>query len=131
MTALNEAIFARLQAVTGVTDLVGTRVFPLLLPQDPTYPAVIYQQITGSRESAMGSDVGLVEATVQIDSYATTYAGARVLAEAVRVALQRFRGTVASVVISDVFVLEGPLDLYEDAVKKYRVQQDFLVWHRE
>ena len=131
MTALNEAIRARLLAVTAVTDLVGTRVYPLLLPQDPTYPAIRYQQITGTRESAMGSDVGLVEATEQVDSYDSTYAGARVLAEAVRAALQRFRGTVAGVVISDVFVLEGPLDLYEEAVKIYRVQQDFTVWHRE
>ncbi len=130
MTALNEAIFGMLQ-VAGMTAVVGSRVYPLLLPENPTYPAVRYQQLGGARESAMGSDVGLVEARVQIDSYAETYAGARVAAEAVRAAMQRVRGTVASVVISAVFLDEGPLDLYEEAVRKYRVQQDFIVWHRE
>lgn len=130
MTALNEAIYGRLQAVTGVTNLVGTRVYPVVLPQSPTYPAIRYQQTAGSREPAMGSNSGLVKTTVQIDSYSDTYEQARQVAEEVRSALQRFGGTVAGVVIESVFV-EGPLDVFEEEIKKFRVQQDFTVWHRE
>lgn len=130
MTALNEAIYGRLQAVVGVTNLVGTRVYPVVLPQDPIYPAIRYQQLAGSREPTMGSNNGLVNTTVQIDSYSESYAQARQVAEEVRSALQRFRGTVAGVVIEGAFV-EGPLDVFEDQIKKYRVQQDFTVWHRE
>ena len=131
MARLDQAIYSRLQAVTGVTDLVSTRCYPLVLPQNPTYPAVRYQQIDGFGNSAMGSDTGVVEATVQIDSYATTYTDARALAEAVRAALLRFRGTVASVEILDIFRASGPNDIYEENVKIRRVQYDFNVWHRE
>ena len=135
MARLDQAIKSRLEAVAGVTALVGSgssaRIYPMLLPQNPTYPAVRYQQVDGVRESAMGADIGVVSATVQIDSYAETYAGARALAEAVRAALQRFSGTVASVQIDDVFVASGPNDFYEEQVKARRVQYDFQVWHRE
>ncbi len=130
MTALNEAIYGRLQAVSGVTNLVGARVYPVVLPQDPTYPAIRYQQIAGARAQAMGSNTGLVNTTVQIDSYSDSYEEARQVAEEVRAALQRFQGTVAGVAIESVFV-DGPLDVFEDQIKKFRVQQDFTVWHRE
>ncbi len=130
MTALNEAIYGRLQAVSGVTNLVGTRVYPVVLPQDPVYPAVRYQQTAGERTQAMGSNTGLVNTTVQIDSYSESYEEAREVAEEVRAALQRFQGTVAGVEIESVFV-NGPLDVFEDQIKKFRVQQDFTVWHRE
>jgi hypothetical protein len=79
----------------------------------------------------MGSDLGHVSATLQVDAYAATYTEARALAEQVRLALQRHRGTSAGVVIDDVFVLSGPNDFYEDQVKAYRTQMDFLIWHRE
>ncbi len=79
----------------------------------------------------MGADVGLVAATIQIDAYAETYAAARSLAEAIRSALQRFSGTVASVEIQSVFMGSGPLDFYEEPVEAYRVSQDYLFWHRE
>lgn len=131
MARLDQAIYSRLQAVTGVTSLVSTRCYPLVLPQNPTYPAVRYQQIDGLSNSAMGSDTGVVEATVQVDSYAETYTGARALGEAVFAALNRFRGTVASVEILDVFRASGPNDIYEEDTKVRRVQLDFTVWHRE
>lgn len=131
MARLDEAVYARLQAVSGVTALVATRVYPSLLPQKPVYPCLRYQEVDGQRESAMGSDLGQVSATLQVDAYAATYAGSRALAEQVRLALQRFRGTVASVEIEDVFVSSGPNDFYEDQVKAYRTQMDFLIWHRE
>ena len=135
MADVTEAVKTRLSAVAGVTSIVGSgtaaRIYPSVLRQGGAYPAVRYQQIDGLRESAMGSDTGVVSATVQVDSYADTYAAARALANAVRAAMQRFRGTVSSVVIDDVFVASGPNDFYEEQVKKYRCQFDFTVWHRE
>jgi len=129
MTDVMQAVQDHLAADAGVSALVSTRIYPQILPQNPTYPALIYQQITESPEPAMGSDTGLVAITVQVDSYATTYSGAKALAAAVRSALNRHRGTVSTVDIADVF-LENTLDLYESEVQKRRVSQDYRVWYR-
>jgi len=35
-------IYAKLTAATAVTDLVGTRIYPVFLPQNAEYPAIVY-----------------------------------------------------------------------------------------
>lgn len=123
-------MYARLQAVTAVTDLVGTRVVPAPLEQDSAFPAVVYQRISAAREHAMGSDPGLAMPRVQIDSWAQTYKAAVELAAEVRGALSRFRGTVTGVEILDAF-LENERDDYDQDRELHRVQQDYRIWHRE
>lgn len=80
-------IVARLLAVSGVTDLVAARVYPLILPQGPTYPALVYQRIAGARDAVLEGDPGGGEARIQITAWASSYSGALALAEAVRAAL--------------------------------------------
>ncbi len=70
-----------------VTALVGSRVFPLIVPQNQPMPAIRYNLITSESEVNLGGVDGAVRATVQLDCYAATYAGAVDLAEKVRVAL--------------------------------------------
>lgn len=130
MAELEEAVFARLQAVSGVTDLVGTRVHPAPLPQGVGMPAVSYQRVSAVRESAMGSDVGVARVRIEVSSWSTQYSGAKQLATAVRAALQRFRGTSAGVEVLDVFVAND-LDLFEEERELHRVLTDFDIWHRE
>lgn len=129
---LGEAVYARLAAVTGVTDLVGTRIYGGQAPQNPTAPYVVYQEISQHRPSAMGADVGKVRARVQVDSRAVTYKGAKQLANAVQVALQRYSGTSASIEVSAVFLDDDSgEDSYEEEVEMYRVRQTYLIWHGE
>lgn len=123
-------MFARLQAVSAVTDLVGTRVFPAPLPQGQTLPAVTYQRVSGARESAMGSDTGVAHPRIQVDCWASSYSGVKALATAVRGALQRYSGTIATVEIQDSF-LKNDIDLFEDEIEANRVMLDFEIWHRE
>lgn len=135
MARLDQAIKSHLESVAGVTAVVGSgsaaRIYPGVLPQSPTYPAIRFQVFGGGRESAMGSDTGDVMSTLQVDSYAKTYSAAYALAEAVRGGLQRFKGASAGVTISAVFVESGPNDIYEESVQVRRMQLDFVVWHKE
>lgn len=135
MAELEQAVYSRLTGHAGLAALVGSRVYPLVLPQRPTLPAVTYQRVEALRQSAMGVDTGLASARVQVDSWATTYAGSKGVAAQVRAALQRWRGTEAGVTVEDAF-LERDQDLFEDEGssaegKLYRVSQDYLIWYRE
>lgn len=130
---IHEALFARLSGYAGLTALVATRVYPRQLPQNPTYPAVTYERISADRQSAMGSDSGLVSGRWQVSSWGKTYTDARDAAEQVRKALQRYRGTLSGTVIQDIFI-ESENDLPAELVDGetiYQIASDFIVWFVE
>ena len=120
----------RLTGYAGLTALIGSRVYPLKMPQKPTLPAVSYQRIDGPRESAIASDMGMAHPRMQVDCWASTYAGVKAVATQVRAALQRWSDAAASPVVLD-SLLESDQDLYEAEVEIYRVSMDFIIWHRE
>lgn len=130
MAVLEEAIHARLAATAGVTAITGSRIYNQVLPQNATLEAITVQRISTVRESAMGTDPGQAWARIQVCSWATLHGEARVLAEAVRAALQRWRGTVAGVEVEDSFLI-NELDRYEDEREIHRVLQDYRIWYRE
>jgi hypothetical protein len=117
-----------------VTDLVGAgasaRIYQLHLPQTPTLEAVTFQQISGPRVHAFGSDPGLVQARFQVDSWGNTAEEAEDLAAATRGALSRWRGTVDSTVVQD-SALENEIPFFEDEAGHYRMFQDYLIAFEE
>lgn len=140
MADIGAAIKARLEAVSAVTDLVGSgaaaRIYPIRLPQTPTLEAVTYQVVSAPpRPMAMGDDVQRAQKRVQVSSWGNTYAEAMALREAVRDALQRWTGTAGGVVVHHIGV-ENEFDVFEDDVGQGGVgawvgHMDFLVWMTE
>lgn len=122
MAQLEPSIFSALTADATVSGLVGTRVYPLVLPQKAGLPAVSYLRVSGRQEMSLSGLSGLEAPRIQIDCWATTYAGAKALAAAVRAAmLSATAFKVGSV---------SDRDLYEDDTNVFRVSIDFSVWHR-
>ena len=81
----------------------------------------------------MGSDLSTASPRFQVSCWAETYLACKNVAEQVRLALQRWRGTVDGVVIQDSF-LEGDTDLFEDESDlsgTFQVALDFVIHHRE
>lgn len=130
MADLETVLQTRLTGYAGLAALVGTRVYPIKLPQTPTMPAVSYQRIDGPRESGIASEHGMAHPRIQVDSWASTYGGAKAVAEQVRTALERWSDATTTPVVLDSFI-EGDTDLYESEVELYRVSMDFVIWHRE
>ena len=133
---ITKAIYSRLANYAGLTALVGTKVYSIKVPQGTALPYVVVQTISRRRVSAMGDDIGHVESRVQVSTFADKYdnasTGAKQIAAQVRAALQRFSGTVESVVISDIY-LEGESDLYdpEPETGVYHIPLDCMVWYQE
>lgn len=117
------AIYARLNASTAA----GSRIYPLMLPQNPTYPAVTFQQISAIATHAMGQDGPITRIRMQVNSWGSTYATARSLAGEVEALLKRFRGTAAGIVILDV-LLDNELETFESDTQTRRVVQDYSVF---
>ena len=135
MAILGDAIYARLKAHAGTTALVGTRIYPLRLPQgigaaSLPYPAIRYQVIERPRTHLMGADLNERHAEAQVDCYASTYRDAHLLAAQVISALSRWDGTAGGVVVLHIF-LDGALDTDEPTIEwdgeqgVYRVMLQF------
>jgi hypothetical protein len=121
-----KAVFDRLFGETSAED----RVYSLVLPQNPTYPAISFQQISAARTHAMGSDGPLVRVRMQVNNWGRTYADARTLAGEVLARLSRFKGTSAGIQILDV-LLDNELDTYEMDAEARRVIQDYTIFVEE
>lgn len=131
---IEDAVRARLLAVTGVTDLIGTsntaRAYHLRLPEGATLPAVTYQGISAQRFPDYDGVTALVSRRVQVDCWAVGGESAAELADEVRVALNGFSGTVASVVVNGMFLVDEDTD-YEVEAQIHRRRQDYQVAYQE
>jgi len=73
---------------------------------------------------------GFAHPRFQVDAWATTYTGAKTLADAIRGALDGYRGTASGTRIGSCLI-DSERDIYESEIKIYRVSQDYIVWHVE
>ena len=120
-------LYTRLSTFAGLAALVGTRIYPLILPEGVAYPAVTYQRVaTPPRESCMGVDVGLVRPRIQITVWGDTFAAVKAAAEQVRQALQRWSTTG----VQDTFLI-GENDLYDEEAAKYGAALDAEIVYEE
>lgn len=118
---------------TGVG--VATRLYPNILPQNPTLPAIVYQRIATTRVNSLSGPSGLATPRFQFTCWATTYGGAKVVAEALRAALDGYTGAAGAYAISDA-ILEDDGDIYEPSIgleekEAWGIRLDYIIWHPE
>jgi hypothetical protein len=132
MADLEAGIVGVLEGSAGVTALVGSRIYPLLVPQGfDNYPAVTYQVISEQRTPELTKQNGLMRARVQVTCWARTYSAAKGLKEAVRNAIDGESGTFPSGVF-----IEDSQDTVEESVgarpaRLYAKRIDAMVWVTE
>lgn len=119
-------LYTRLSGFAGLTALVSTRIYPLVIPQDGALPAVAYQRISAIRTSSMGEDDGIVRARFQVTVWDTTFDSIRAVAEQIRQALQRY--TTSG--IQAIYFL-NETDLYDPETLEYGSALDFEVCYEE
>lgn len=106
------------------------------LGQDDGLPAATYQLISATRETHTLGQVSLAQSRIQLDCLASTYAVAKAMADAARMVLSAYVGTVAGVGIGNIVVDNefGDFDVPEHGQSEpvvHRVIMDFLCWFRE
>ena len=87
---LDDSLYDYLQTFVGITNLVGTRIWPDALPQKPVkpvMPAMVWQCVSDVPAYSHGGDSGLDEARYQFTCWGSTPLQVRQLAIQVRVAL--------------------------------------------
>lgn len=97
--SFEEELVDMLQADTSVLATVGTRIWPVAIRQNPTWPAITYaRQPGGAREYALDANVVRQSASLLVYCWAVEYPDARALADDVAAALDRNTSTAIDVV---------------------------------
>ena len=125
-----------LLTVNGVSSLVATRVFPNVIPQGVTLPAIRLTKVSGMSFHRHGpTQLGKASSVVQVDAYAVDYSSAETLADKIRIACHQYKGTLGTLKAASIFKTDGRSfeDMPEDGSSAVRrvVSQDFRIIHSE
>lgn len=122
-------LFQRLTSQTAVSQYIGSRVYPLIAPQGTPLPLVVYQRTAVERPQSLAGNVGNPLVTLQLTTYGTSYTSVKTIARAVRIAIDGWTGTTASVTIqrSTLLTEADGVDMPADdqMLPYYSVQQSF------
>ena len=123
---IESALYTYITSDATVTGLIGTRLYPLDLPQEPTAPAATYLRVSTNPLYTHDGDAALDEVRIQIDSFDTTVLGAKTLAGAIRDRISGHNGDMEGTDVQSVF-MDTEQDFGDPTTDLYRVSQDYLI----
>jgi hypothetical protein len=133
---MKQDLYDYLNSVSGVTSVFSAsspdqiRIYPQVLPQDPTYPAATYQIIGRARQSMFSGTNDLVRSSVNVDVYGTTSEDVETGTDAIKAALLDFRGAMGGTQVNRVS-LDNEIDLTDVEPGLFRNSMSFSIWHDE
>lgn len=117
---------ALLLSDTDIAGEVAARVYPLKLPQQPTYPAITYQVISDQSEQLLEGADRIRRARIQVDIWDDDISKCEEIAGFVRTLLDGQDNTQGSTRFRATW-LDNEQDLYEESIEKYRILSDFEI----
>jgi hypothetical protein len=127
---IDDSIYEELIATTGITALVGARIYRGWRPQESKTPCISFFRVSTTPLNGATGASGTDNARIQIDCWATSPKSARAIAEAVRGALDGWisvsPASHAALLVADVDLVEPPQEAAGQF--EYRVSQDYSIW---
>jgi hypothetical protein len=123
-----------LQNNSSISAIVGSRIYPQRLPQNVTYPAISFNQVSATRAFSLSGATGRSRRRITINCWATSEAGADAIATAVRRAISGWSGGWMRDSFVGSILLDNEYDFFEEdagTVGVYRIAQDYIVAHLE
>jgi len=132
---VDAALWEILHTDATVEALVGTAIYPGFVPQHASMPAIVYQRISAVRTLTFGGPLGYVDARYQVTAWDDSFGDCLTLADAIRLRLDGYRGTVGSIVIHGLS-LENQSDVAEEPAEsqqrlRWGCRMDFMLTYAE
>ena len=124
---VGKAIYNILSNVTAVTDIVSTKIYPEIAPQNESQPDIVYSVVSNSPTDTKEENGNVDEATIEVYCFNTNYSTAIDLGVAVRAALERKNGTYGGVQIQSINYTNEQMDVNPErsiwvAIQDYTVR---------
>lgn len=126
--SLETGLRAELVADATVNGLVKGRVYPEIMPQDASYPAISYQRISTVRTQFLTGIDDFTQVRMQVDCWDDSYSGVKSLASAVKSALDG-KYLLGTVTVHHCFMISmSDLSSVDGDREDRRVTMDFTVY---
>jgi hypothetical protein len=134
MISIKTALYQYLSTHHAVVAVIGTHVYPQAAPTSTVQPYVTMQRLTHLNDRHLVGVTDLAHLTMQLDSWALSSCDNEQVTEALRQALDGYRGSMAGVaveycaVINEFDSYEPPTDGSEQGI--FHTAMDVEMWHR-
>lgn len=143
MVEIYRALRAFLLADATIAAAVETRIYPIKLPQNATYPAITILRVSAIRANVLRGPASLARPRYQIDCWAweksstTAFTDAQELGGAVRARLEGYTGVMTDPSTSPAtdyhtgVTFDDERDLFDPDVNGgyFRHSSDYFLWH--
>ena len=133
MTTVEQSFESYLTGYAGLTALISTRVYPLIIPQGATLPCVTYQRIDTPRTLTHGDSGAtgtLARPRIQFSSWAATLSEAMAIAYQLRAALNGKTGSMGTApynITVRAILVDNEMQDYEPETQLWRVDRKSVV----
>jgi len=122
---IHQELYTLISGDAGVSAIT-TSIYPVSGPQNTTFPVIVYTRIHSDRRQNFDEVENFVRSIFMVDSYAETYNATQTLAEAVKTAVNDYKGGTIHRI-----KLESENDILESETDLFRVSQNYDIWHTE
>lgn len=121
--AIEEELVDLLTGDAGIAGVVAARVYPVVLPQNPSLPAIVYQEVRGLARAAADGDTGQRESRFLVSWWAMSFSAIKVGKGLMLGLLSGYRG--GSILRIEV---DGIRDDYDPETGRFRQLVELLVY---
>jgi hypothetical protein len=107
-----------------IAGLIGTRIYPLSIPQTPDFPAIAYQVSLDDYYEQHGGSENLARTVFTIAVVAKTYGEVLTIANAIKSILHNFRGNIGTTPVQGIQFQEDRQD-DDKELGLYSIELDF------
>lgn len=130
MKDLRPALVDFILADNGIVAVVGSRVFPLKIPQSVDQTSIVYTRVSGLSGHHMAGRDGLARARIQVDCWSKSADASSSLANLVKDRLDGYRGVMGAgptaVDVQGLF-FSDERESFDDTVKMYNTGRDYSI----
>jgi hypothetical protein len=123
---ITQTIKERLLAVTAISDVVGTNIFPVVVPQGKTNPSIVYNRITNS-PNYIQSGNAIDALLLQFSFLGPDIDVAKTVMGLIRTSLERATFTADEGVVIDLIYNGLEAEDYFDDVTQWHIAETYLI----
>jgi hypothetical protein len=128
VATIEDALYTKLAGTGGVAAVVGTRIYRLKMPDNPTFPAITFEVSSGQQIESFTGYSGLSNPIMSVHCWARSATVAQQLAITIRDAIVGQSWTYSDRTVAN--VLEwSTTDLFDDLTDVYHVSASFRIWY--
>ena len=135
-THLEQGLYSYLSTQVTLTALVGTRIYPMFIPQGATIPCITYQRISTPRTPTHDTSGrgDLVNPRVQFDIWSETQKSGSDIGAVLTALLNGKVGAIGSggnQITIRASLQETEVPDYDPEIKLFRNRVEFIIWYQE